>query len=140
MTEPPPPPGWRPEDWPPPGYPYGMNQPYPQWQQPPEKASGGEVVGAAIAGVAFYLGINAIIGPMTLFGLANVIAPKAAFAIGAATLALIAFVGGGALLLTKKGAWGRGIGMGLMIGWALTSIFTVGICNGLNPVLYHITR
>ncbi len=26
--------------------------------------------------------------------------------------------------------------MGLMIGWALTSILTAGICTGLNPAMY----
>jgi hypothetical protein len=132
MTNLPPPPGWRPEDWPPPGYPYSGNQPSPAWQPPPRKP--------AVAGIFLYLGINAIVGPMTLFGLANAISPKAAFAIGAIVLAVIAFVGGGALLVVKKTPWSRGIGMGLMIGWALTSIFTVGICTGLNPVLYHISR
>ncbi|OBH32548.1 hypothetical protein A9X03_06115 [Mycobacterium sp. E1715] len=136
---PPPPEGWRPPDQPSPGYPY---QPYPAWQpQPPQrKPSGGEVFGAAIAGMALYAGINAILGPLVLFGLANAIAPKAAFATGAVMLGLIAFGGGGALLFVKGSAWARGIGMGLMIGWALTSIFTVGICTGLNPMLYHITR
>ncbi|WP_084187695.1 hypothetical protein [Mycobacterium paraffinicum] len=139
---PPPPEGWRPPEWPPPGYPYHPNQPYPAWQpQPPQrKPSSGEVFGAAIAGIALYVGINVVVGPLVLFGLANTIAPKAAFATGAVMLGLIAFGGGGALLFVKGSAWARGIGMGLMIGWALSSIFTVGICTGLNPVLYHITR
>lgn len=77
---------------------------------------------------------------MVLFGLANLIPPKFAFAAGAALLALIAFVGGGALVFANKSVWTRGIGMGLMIGWALTSILTVGFCTGLNPTLYHLTR
>ena len=55
-------------------------------------------------------------------------------------LALIAFGGGGALLATRKPRGRRGMGMGLMIGWALTSIVTVGICTGLNPALYHVIR
>ncbi len=137
---PPPPDGWRPPDWPPPGYPYDMNRPYPGWQPPPSKPSGGEIFGAAIAGMALYAGINTVVGPLVLFGLANAVAPKIAFAAGAVMLGLIAFAGGGALLFVKKSAWARGIGLGLMIGWALTSIFTVGICTGLNPMLYHITR
>ncbi|MBI2697187.1 hypothetical protein [Mycobacterium nebraskense] len=137
---PPPPDGWRPQDWPPPGYPYDMNQPYPGWQPPPRKPSGGEILGAAIAGMALYAGINTVVGPLVLFGLANAVSPRIAFATGAVMLGLIAFVGGGALLFVKKSAWARGIGMGLMIGWALTSILTVGICTGLNPMLYHLTR
>ncbi len=140
MTNPPPPPGgWPPEQWPPPGYPYNTNQPNPAWQPPPRKPGGGEVFGAAAVGVFVYFGINVIIGPMVLFGLANTVSPKLAFAAGAATLALIAFAGGGALLFVAS-RWAKGIGMGLMIGWALTSIFTVGFCTGLNPTLYHIHR
>jgi uncharacterized membrane-anchored protein len=42
---------------------------------------------------------------MTLFGLANAISPRAAFAIGAIVLAVIAFVGGGAMLVVKKTPW-----------------------------------
>ncbi len=139
MTNPPPPDGWRPEDWPPPAYPYYANQPYPAWQPPPRRAGGGEIFGAAVVGVFLYFGINLIVGPMVAFGLGNVISPPMAFATGAIVLALIAFGGGGALLFVKS-PWARGIGMGLMIGWALTSIITVGFCTGLNPALYRITR
>lgn len=136
----PPPGGSGPQDWPPPGYPYDPNQPYHGWQPPPPKPSGGEILGAAFAGAALYAVINTIVGPMVLFGLANAVSPKIAFAAGATLLALIAFGGGGALLFVKKYASARGIGMGLMIGWALTSILTVGICTGLNPMLYHMNR
>ncbi|BBY03047.1 hypothetical protein MSEO_35460 [Mycobacterium seoulense] len=117
-----------------------MNQPYPGWPPPQRKPSGGEILGAAIAGMALYAGINTVVGPLVLFGLANAASPKIAFATGAVLLAMIAFVGGGALMFVKRSAWARGIGMGLMIGWALTSILTVGICTGLNPMLYHVTR
>ncbi|ORB33433.1 hypothetical protein BST39_26410 [Mycobacterium paraseoulense] len=90
--------------------------------------------------MVLYVGINTVLGPLVLFGLANAVAPKIAFATGAVLLAMIAFGGGGGLLFAKRSAWARGIGMGLMIGWALTSILTVGICTGLNPMLYHLTR
>ena len=136
---PPPPDGWRPPDWPPPGYPYDVNQPYPVWQPAPRKSGGGEIFGAAAVGVFLCFGINLIVGPMVVFGLANVVSPNVAFATGAIVLGLIAF-GGGAALLFVKSPWARGIGMGLMIGWALTSVVTVGICTGLNPMLYRITR
>lgn len=138
-TPPPPPPGWRPEDWPPPGYPYHAQQPHPGWQPAPRPKSG-EIFGAAFAGAAMYGGINLVAGPIVLFGLANLVPPPLAFASGAVLLALIAFVGGGALLFGNRSVWARGIGMGLMIGWALTSILTVGFCTGLNPALYHISR
>jgi hypothetical protein len=32
--------------------------------------------------------------------------------------------------------WSQGLGMGLMIGWALVSIVSAGFCTGLNPGLY----
>ncbi|WP_194818682.1 hypothetical protein [Nocardia sp. XZ_19_385] len=40
---------------------------------------------------------------------------------------VIAFGGGFALLLTGK-TWARGLGFGLMIGWALVVLFTAGLC------------
>lgn len=82
-----------------------------------------------------YFAINVLVGLMVVFGLAEAIKPSAAVIAGAIALALMAFGGGGALL-TVRNPWARGIGMGLMIGWALTSIVTVGFCTGLNPVLY----
>ena len=30
----------------------------------------------------------------------------------------------------------EGLGLGLMIGWALTSLVTVGFCTGINPTMY----
>lgn len=88
-----------------------------------------------IVGICSYVAINIVIGPLVLFGLANAVSPNAAFAAGAVTLGVVAF-GGGAALIAQRRTWPKGIGLGLMIGWALTSIFTVGICTGLNPVMY----
>jgi hypothetical protein len=119
---------------PPPGPPY---PPYGGWPPPPRRS--GDVVGGAVAGAAIYVAINLALGPLVLFGLANVVRPQAAFATGAVLLGLIAF-GGGAALIARRKPWPKGIGLGLMIGWAITSIVTVGICTGLNPVLYQITR
>ncbi|HEV7421775.1 MAG TPA: hypothetical protein VGO30_18295 [Mycobacterium sp.] len=53
----------------------------------------------------------------------------------AVLLALVAFGGGGGLLAVHS-PYAKGLGLGLMIGWALTSLFTVGICTGLNPAVY----
>ncbi|OSC35457.1 hypothetical protein [Mycobacterium decipiens] len=129
-----PPPGMPPEGWPPPGSPYYQNQPDPYWNPPP-RMSASEIFGAAVVGVFIYFGINLIIALMVFFGLAQAIAPGAATAIGAVALGLIAF-GGGAVLIALRNPWAKGIGMGLMIGWALTSILTVGFCTGVNPTLY----
>jgi hypothetical protein len=48
---------------------------------------------------------------------------------------VVAF-GGGGLLVARGRPWAKGLGLGLMIGWALTSIFTLGICTGINPTIY----
>lgn len=60
-----------------------------------------------------------------------------AIILGAAAvmLALTAF-GGGAALLTVRNPQAKGVGLGLMVGWALVSVVTVGICTGINPSLY----
>ncbi|UGT92503.1 hypothetical protein LTS72_03565 [Mycobacterium ostraviense] len=127
MTSPPP-------GWPPPGYPYDPNQPYPGWPPPPRR-SGGEIFGAVVVGVFLYFGINLVVGFMVVAGLAQAVSSVAAVVTGAIVLALIAFGGGGVLVMLRN-PWARGIGMGLMIGWAITSIVTVGFCTGLNPTLY----
>lgn len=54
---------------------------------------------------------------------------------GAVILAAIDFVGGG-LLLRLRRPWSRGLGLGLMIGWALVTILTAGYCTGINTTLY----
>ena len=56
-------------------------------------------------------------------------------ATGAVVLALVALGGGGALLATSN-TMGKGLGLGLMIGWAFLSLVSVGFCTGLNPEMY----
>ena len=87
-----------------------------------------------MAGTFLYWAINLPCG-FAVLGWSNSGRPAAA-ALGAVVLVLIAFGGGGALLATYN-ASARPIGLGLMIGWALTSILTVGYCTGLNPAMYE---
>ncbi|TMR09296.1 hypothetical protein ETD86_44120 [Nonomuraea turkmeniaca] len=54
---------------------------------------------------------------------------------GAAVLILVGLGVGIGLLIIRK-SWTRGLGLGLMIGWALWSVLSAGICTGLNPSLY----
>jgi hypothetical protein len=50
-------------------------------------------------------------------------------------LATVALAGGGAVCLVRSRSRGaRGFGIGLMIGWALVTIVSGGICTGLNRV------
>lgn len=90
--------------------------------------------GDMVGGVFLYWTIN-FVGGFAVLGASNGGSHPAAVAIGAVVFALIAFGGGGALLAVRSRR-AKAIGLGLMIGWPLTSIFTVGICTGLNPVMY----
>ncbi|CAN5667265.1 hypothetical protein BH10ACT3_BH10ACT3_16480 [soil metagenome] len=120
MTTPPPPPGY------PPGYPY---TPPP----PPSRIA----VGMVFVGIPVYVLLNVVIGFMAFVLAGSVTNQNANWVIGIAALILgfIAFAAGGGLLaVPNRNA--KGFGLGLMIGWALTSIFTVGLCTGLNPEVY----
>lgn len=128
MTGPPSVPPGEPPPWqayPPPGW-----QPPP----PPPRSSTGTVIGLAVVGIIVFGAVNLALGLLVLIA-----APgpngTAAVAVGAVSLALIAF-GGGAGLIALRKPWAKGLGIGLMIGWALLSITTVGFCTGLNPEMY----
>jgi hypothetical protein len=127
-------------------HPPGPQMPGPQWQGPPPPwppppqippNTTGIVVGMAFAGMAVYSVVNAVLG-FAIFvaameaeggsGITLVI-------VGAVFLALLGLGAGLGLLLVRK-PWTKGLGMGLMIGWALWSILSAGLCTGVNPALY----
>jgi hypothetical protein len=87
-------------------------------------------------GALIYAAINTVLG-FAAFVVAGSETGSANPILGAAAvlLALIAFGAGGALLAVTS-PHAKGIGLGLMIGWALTSVVTVGFCTGVNPALY----
>jgi hypothetical protein len=112
---------------PPYGYPY---------QPPPPPPQPRISVGMVFAGVGIYFVINSVIGFAALIvGGSATNGVNMVFVGTAILLALIAFGGGGGLLAVRS-PYAKGLGLGLMIGWALTSVFTVGICTGLNPAVY----
>ncbi|KQY06143.1 hypothetical protein ASD37_17650 [Mycobacterium sp. Root135] len=111
---PPPPPGW----YPPP---------------PPPPNNTGTVVGLAVVGVLLFGAINLVVGLVVIVLASDY--RGAVVGVGAVILALIAF-GGGAGLIALRRPWAKGLGIGLMIGWALLSITSVGFCTGLNPEMY----
>ena len=127
-----PPPGYPPPGYPPPGQ---YHQPY--GAPPPAKPPGRIAVGTAIVGTFLYFPINFLLalGAFTVGGSAGIEQGRLVFGSAALILALIAF-GGGALLLTRKSRDAKGMGLGLMIGWAITSVVSAGFCTGLNPSLY----
>ncbi|MCV7423857.1 hypothetical protein H7K45_25210 [Mycobacterium yunnanensis] len=77
--------------------------------------------------------INLVVGLIVLTTTGN--RGPSGVAFGAAVLALVAFAGGAGLIALRR-PWARGLGMGLMIGWALLSVVSVGYCTGLNPEMY----
>jgi len=138
-----PPPGYPPPGYPqnpPPGYPppgYHQNQP-PGYPYPPPQQPGSRIsVAMVFIGPLLYFMINFVVGFLAFIGGGAMAdrSPNAVFGVTAVALALFAF-GGGALMLIKGGPTVKGLGLGLMIGWALTTVFTAGFCTGLNPELY----
>lgn len=141
------PPGEHPDDQPQNGMPPGQHPQYPQYPQHPQYPSqypqypqygypppnpNAVSVGAVIGGVFLFPVLNFGVGFITVM-IAD--QQKVLLAFGAALLALIAF-GGGFALWKSGNPVPKGLGLGLMIGWALTSILTVGYCTGLNPAMY----
>jgi hypothetical protein len=117
MTMPPPPPGWQPG--------------------PPPRPSGDGALlaGMAATGAALFIAVNAVVGFFVLLGAVDSSTGNTVVAIAAVGSALVAF-GGGTLLILTKNTIAKGMGMGLMIGWALVTVCTVGFCTGVNPSLY----
>lgn len=121
----PPPAGYPP---PPAGYPYGG----------PPKPEPRISIAMVILGPFIYAGINFVIALMAIMTAGSRVEPNQSNTVlgfGAVLLALIAF-GGGAALLRSRNPNARGLGVGLMVGWALMSLFTAGFCTGINPELY----
>ncbi|MFC4063029.1 hypothetical protein ACFOWE_32520 [Planomonospora corallina] len=89
------------------------------------------IIGLAFVGFLAFVVINLVVG------IAAVSTESAAgIGTGAVFLALIAF-GGGIWLTRRPEPWAKGLGIGLMAGWALVSIVSAGFCTGLNPQMYQ---
>ncbi|MGA5463565.1 hypothetical protein [Mycobacterium sp. NPDC050041] len=135
-----PPPGYP--QGPPPGYPPGPPQGYPPGYPPPgypyypaPQQKSGISAGLAVLGTLLYIMVNSVLAFAAFIVGAQTSNSDAVFGGAAVMLLLIAF-GGGAALLRSKNPNARGLGLGLMIGWAVTSLVTVGFCTGINPELY----
>ena len=109
--------------------------PYHPYGPPPRPSSAGTVIGLAVVGVFLYFAVN--LAAVVILLMRSIESPDSNYVVvGAAVgLFLFAFAGGGVLLALRR-PWTKGLGLGLMIGWALTSIFTLGICTGINPTIY----
>ncbi len=135
----PPAPQWRPGPPPSPGYPYYPGPPpppgYPYYPPPPQPRSR-IAIGMVFAGSGIYFAINLFVG-FAVLAVAGSAAQNGNVMLAgtAAMLFLIAFAGGAGLLASGN-RYAKGLGLGLMIGWALTSVLTVGFCTGINPAMY----
>ncbi|TDD30917.1 hypothetical protein E1286_45635 [Nonomuraea terrae] len=88
------------------------------------------VVGTAFAGLFGYFVVNVLVGLVALSLQSTV-----AIGVAAGFLALLGLVAGVVLVVLRK-SWSVGLGLGLMIGWALASIVSAGFCTGINPEMY----
>jgi hypothetical protein len=93
--------------------------------------------GLAFVGTLLYFLLNFVLG-FSAFATAGAGGTGSADIVlgGAAVLLLLIAFGGGTALLRTKNSNAKGLGLGLMIGWAVTSLVTVGFCTGINPALY----
>ncbi|WP_396899644.1 hypothetical protein [Mycolicibacterium sp.] len=125
-----------PAGYPPPGY----LPPPPGYLPPPHRPEPKISIGMVFVGPVLYAGINLVIGFAAFIGGGMIDdgrgSPNLVFGFTAVLLAAIAF-GGGALMLRSKSPYAKGLGIGLMVGWALVSLFTAGFCTGINPEMYQ---
>ncbi|MGH3724021.1 MAG: hypothetical protein ACRDUS_07810 [Mycobacterium sp.] len=107
---------------------------HPDGQRPPEQPQSGLSGGHAVLGAVLFAVANAIVG-VVVFVIGMSYSEKSDSAGGAvfagfAVLSALAAFGGGALLMRTADRNKRGLGLGLMIGWALVSLLTGGVCTG----------
>lgn len=98
------------------------------------------MAGMAFVGVFVWGAFNLVVGLVLILGVLNSTSysgdvDNLITGLTAVLLVVVAFGGGGVLVWLGRPAV-RGLGLGLMIGWALTSILTAGFCTGLNPEMY----
>ncbi|MFG1697359.1 hypothetical protein [Nonomuraea sp. NPDC049309] len=137
------PPGQGPYGGPPPGGqfppPGGQFPPHAFGPPPPPPTASnkaGIVVAFFFAGLAVYSVLNAAIGFFVFFAAVNAEGSHNPYVIaGTVILAAVGLVAGIGLCFVRR-PWARGLGLGLMVGWALWSIMSAGFCTGLNPDLY----
>lgn len=108
---------------------------------PPEQPKPGTNGATMVAGALSFILGNAVFGFLALM-VGGSLADRYGTGFGAvpgfvAVVGIAVAFGVGTVLIRTGDRDKRGWGVGLMVGWALVSMFTVGICTGLNPVLYQ---
>ena len=98
--------------------------------------SAGLIIGLAFAGLIAYSIVNAILGILIFISTLDQNGPNHPIIISCTIfLALLGLVAGAGLQFLRK-PWATGLGLGFLIGWALWSILSAGICTGISPDLY----
>lgn len=119
------------------GPPPGQTGPPPPRGEP--KAVGksiGLIIGLAFAGLVAYSIVNAVLGILIFVSTLDQNGPNHPIIISCAIfLALLGLAAGAGLQFLRK-PWATGLGLGFLIGWALWSILSAGICTGISPDLY----
>ncbi len=109
--------------------------PDPEWTPPPPPPRhNSRTVGMAFAGIGIYSLVN-LVSFWTVVVTVNDRDPQTTALVYAIVLALVT-LGTGAGLLFLRRPWAKGLGLGLMMGWGLWTIFSAGICTGINPIIY----
>ena len=102
--------------------------PFPQQPMGPPTPPKREISWGAFIGGIF------LIVPVSLVGTLVFISEQTGWLVRWGPLILIAGIafGLGILLVVKAGRVARGIGLGMMAGWAILSILSAGFCTGLQ--------
>ncbi|GAA3569610.1 hypothetical protein GCM10022419_058140 [Nonomuraea rosea] len=96
----------------------------------------GSLIALVFAGLTLYSVVNALVGFFIFVVAMNQEGNATAYIVTAAIILALFGLGLGAWLVFLRKPWSKGLGLGLMIGWALWSILSAGLCTGLNPGLY----
>ncbi|MBB4852769.1 uncharacterized membrane protein YhaH (DUF805 family) [Mycobacteroides chelonae] len=95
--------------------------------------------GHAVLGVFLFVVVNAVVALVAFMVALNASEKSGssgdAVFIAFAMISLLAAFGGGAALMRTGDRNKRGLGLGLMIGWALVTLLTGGVCTGAGAFL-----
>ncbi|MEU7744303.1 hypothetical protein [Nonomuraea sp. NPDC049158] len=102
----------------------------------PKGRSVGLIVGLAFAGLVAYSIVNAILGILIFVSTLDQNGTNYPIIISCTIFLALFGLGAGAGLQFLRKPWATGLGLGFLVGWALWSILSAGICTGISPDLY----
>ncbi|MBT2226060.1 hypothetical protein [Nonomuraea sp. NEAU-A123] len=94
------------------------------------------IIGLAFASLVAYSIVNAILGILIFISTLDQNGPNHPIIISCTIFLALLGLGAGAGLQFLRKPWATGLGLGFLIGWALWSILSAGICTGISPDLY----